>query len=196
MKVAHALHCLCSHTDKIFNCPLTVPFIIMAVFSGEEHISSSTSVCKMNSSSGSAPARSLFIFLSSQRLSAVGRRRWRLHNFKLSGLSAWSTCIVAVGLTLMAMMMLVHRLKKRHCASIFKSVTLVIHQSEQQSLKCVHVHHISLPPPISESEHRFHATVKAAHTRPKGFFFPFLFVKSVHMKSFWSNPCVNCFSTM
>lgn len=182
MKVAHTPRRLCSHTDKIFNCSLTVPFIIMAVFSGEAHISSSTSVCKMNSSSGSAPARSLFISLSSQRLSAVGRCRWWLHNFKLSGLSAWSTCIVAVGLTLMATMMLIHRLKKRRRASIFKSVTLIIHQSEQQSLKYVHVHHVSLPPPISESEHRFHATAEAAHTRPEGFFSFFVCEERAHEK--------------
>lgn len=91
-------------------------------------------------------------------------------------------CIVAVGLTLMATMMLIHRLKKRRRASIFKSVTLIIHQSEQQSLKYVHVHHVSLPPPISESEHRFHATAKAAHTRPEGFFSFFVCEERAHEK--------------
>lgn len=95
MKIAHLLysrigtmHTLHSHNDKIFNWSHRVPFIIMAVCSGKEHISPSTSLCKMNSSTGSARSLSFYLSLSSQPLFAVGKSHWWLYNFKLLGFNS------------------------------------------------------------------------------------------------------------
>lgn len=86
------------------------------VFSGEEHISPSTSVCKMNGSAGSLTH---FIWLSALSISVLLEDTGDALQLQAVGFKLEARVFAAAGLMLVSSTLFIRRLKPNHSASIF-----------------------------------------------------------------------------